>query len=372
MDRRGVLLIALALTGCGGSANAGYPPLPGPSPDTEVVAVSRDIATPQRPVFYYRDPKNRNRLLAYDWSGVLRGTVTVAATQPFGVEPSADGTMLLLFDAHIQSGGHAVGRVARGTWAGDNAHLCAFLNTIGGPGLPRTRQVSANESTGIDTPGALFYEPLTGKSRKVIDYGQFGPHGGPAVLACSAPNDRAVIGGSFVASMSGLTMVRLSDGKIVSRNLGGPHGGADGTLVSADGTLMAQGSTGGQSSGGYDAFTVFRIPSNQVVAEITGSIIQAFSADGTRALTVEYVGNSNEHGQYSVVNLATGLTLWSSILSPGTFLTRPGTGDFLVASRTYVANPSRPSDAATPFEDVWLVSADGSARKLLTHAVPLQ
>jgi hypothetical protein len=192
------------------------------------------------------------------------------------------------------------------------------------------------------------------------------------VLACSAANDRAVIGGSFVATMGGLTMVRLSDGKIISRTLGGAHGGAAGTLLSADGTLMAQGSTGGQSSGGYDAFTVFRIPSNQVVAEITGSGIVAFSADGTRALTVQWVGDGDEQGQYAVIELATGRTLWSSILSPGSFLTRPGSGDFLVASRTHVANPSRPTDAATSYEDVWLVSADGSARKLLTHAVPLE
>ena len=179
-----------------------------------------------------------------------------------------------------------------------------------------------------------------------------------------------MIGGSFVASLSGLEMIRLSDGHVVSQQLGGAHRGPDGTLVSPDGTLLALGSTGGVSMPGADAFTVFRLPGNDVVAQISGSGIEAFSADDTRLLTVEDVGGSNEHRRYQVIDLASGRSIWSAVLSPGTVLTRPGSGDFLVASRTHEPSPTR-ANGLDPFEDVWLVSADGSAHLLLKHASPL-
>lgn len=364
-------LVAWGLVGCQANPSyAGYPPLPGPAPDSEVVAVSPEIAATDQPVFYYRDAQNSNRLLAYDWSGTLRGSLTVSASEPFGVTPSADGRVLLLTHGHIKSGGQVLGRVSPGTWAGDGAHLCAFLNHLGGPGGTRTRQLSANSFESIATPATLFYESVSGGTRSLLDYGEFAPHGGPAVLACSAANDRAVIGGSFVASLSGLEMIRLSDGHVVSQQLGGAHRGPDGTLVSPDGTLLALGSTGGVSMPGADAFTVFRLPGNDVVAQISGSGIEAFSADDTRLLTVEDVGGSNEHRRYQVIDLASGRSIWSAVLSPGTVLTRPGSGDFLVASRTHEPSPTR-ANGLDPFEDVWLVSADGSAHLLLKHASPL-
>src|ERR1700737_1568240 len=358
-------LVAWGLVGCQANPSyAGYPPLPGRAPDSEVVAVSPEIAATGQPVFYYRDAQNGNRLLAYDWSGTLRGSLTVSASEPFGVTPSADGRVLLLTHGHIKSGGQVLGRVSPGTWAGDGAHLCAFLNHLGGPGGTRTRQLSANSFESIATPATLFYESVSGGTRSLLDYGEFAPHGGPAVLACSAANDRAVIGGSFVASLSGLEMIRLSDGHVVSQQLGGAHRGPDGTLVSPDGTLLALGSTGGVSMPGADAFTVFRLPGNDVVAQISGSGIEAFSADDTRLLTVEDGGGRNGPRRYQVIDLASGRSIWSAVLSPGTVLTRPGSGDFLVASRTHEPSPTR-ANGLDPFEDVWLVSADGSAHLLL-------
>ena len=287
------ILTAWAVTGCQGNPiYAGYPPLPGPASDTEAVAVSPEIATADHPVFYYRDAQNPNRLLAYDWTGTLRGSVTVSASEPVGVSPSADGTVLLLMHGHVLSGGQVLGRVSMGVWAGDNAHLCTFFNRLGGPGQTRTRQVSANSYEGIDTPATLFYESVSGETRRLLDYGEFGSHSGPVVLACSGAKDRAVIGGSFVGSISGVAMIRLSDGQVTSQQLGTAHRGPDGTLVSADASLLALGSTGGVSMPGGDAFTVFRIPSNEVVAQIAGSGAEAFSADDSKVLTVEDIGGS--------------------------------------------------------------------------------
>src|SRR3990170_1824063 len=133
-----LLLLAVGIASCGGEKGGvgGYPPLPGPKPDAEVVAVSTTIASSDTPVFYVRDADDPHRLIAYDWTGQRRGELTVSASEPFGVYPSPDGTMILLTHGHIVSGGEALGKVARGTWAGDNEHLCAFLNQKGGPGAP--------------------------------------------------------------------------------------------------------------------------------------------------------------------------------------------------------------------------------------------
>jgi hypothetical protein len=368
-------LIAVAgvmLAGCQASASdAGFPPLPGPSPDTEAVAVSAKIAAPGQPVFYVRDAQDSHRLRAYDWNGAFRGSLTVSASEPFGVYPSADGTVLLLQHAHILTGGRALGQLENGTWAGDNQRVCSFLNTKGGPGAPRSRQISANESQGIDTPGALFSISVTGERRKVLDYGAFGQHGGPMVLACNSASNRAVIAQSFTATMSQLEMVNLSDGKVVARDPRGSTSGPAGVILSADGSLLGSGSTWQTSSGqGTDAFTIYRLPSNELVRRVTGTGIRAFSADGRRILTVEYLNGSNQLGRYGLLDLSTGTSLWSAVLSPGTVLTRPGTGDFILGSWNYEPSRTRPN-TNDAFEDVWLVPANGSARLILKHATPL-
>jgi hypothetical protein len=91
-----------------------------------VVAVSSAIASVDHPVFYYRDPDNAHRLIAYDWDGIRRGAIDVTASEPYGVYPTADGRMLLLMHAHVASGGQPVGKVASGAWAGRGADQSAL------------------------------------------------------------------------------------------------------------------------------------------------------------------------------------------------------------------------------------------------------
>ena len=371
--RIALLAVGIALTACQSAPFASAnPQLARPAPNVEVVAVSSEIASPSRPVFYLRDQKDSNRLLAYDWGGVARGSLTVSSSEPYGVYPSADGTMLLLMHASVTSGGRSLGRTTNGRWAGDNAHLCAFLNRIGGPPGYAPRQVGPNSFENYATPGTLFYESVDGSSRRVLDYGQFGSHGGPVVLACSASNDRAVIGGSFVADVSGLQVIRLSDGKVVGLGPSRPTTGADGVMVSADAKLIAIGSTAGISVGAAgDAFSVYRISDNTKIAHITGGGLAAFSADDSRALIVEDVGGSNERQQYQLIDIASSRPLWSAVLTPGIVLARPGSGDFLVGSTTREISATNPN-AYDSFEDLWLISADGSARLLLKHVSPIQ
>jgi hypothetical protein len=372
-DRTGLAVIGLALVGCGPSlGDIGYSPLPGPAPDSEVVAVSSAIASVDHPVFYYRDPDNPHRLIAYDWDGMRRGAIDVTASEPYGVYPTADGRMLLLMHAHLVSGGQPVGQVANGTWAGDNRHLCVFLNQLGGPGMPRTRQIGPNSYQGINTPGTLFYQTVGGPSRRVVDYGAFGPHGGPAILACSARTDRAVIVQTFVASQSDLEVIRLSDGQLISQGIARSASQPDGLVASADGTLLGEGSTAsGWNPGGENSFVVRRLPDGQVLAHITGGGIEAFSADDSKVLVVQYQNGGSQSGRYQTIDLATLRSTWSAVLTPGTVRTRPGTGDFLVASRSWELSKTR-ANGNDPFEDVWLVPANGPARLLLQHVPPLE
>ena len=66
-----MLAAGICLTACQSAPFASATPqLAKPAPNVEVVAVSSEIASPGRPVFYLRDTKGANRLLAYDWAGV--------------------------------------------------------------------------------------------------------------------------------------------------------------------------------------------------------------------------------------------------------------------------------------------------------------
>ncbi len=364
-----LLVLAVGIGACGGGSlgiGSQYPPLPGPNADAEVVAVWDAIASPSRPAFYTHDDTNSHRLIAYDWTGNRRGELTIAASEPFGVYPSLDGTVILLTHGHIVSGGKAVGKVARGTWAGDNRHLCAFLNERRGPGAPQERKVSANQYKGRSPVAALFLESATGDVRRVMGFGSFGQHGGPQVLACNTAADRAVITETFVGVQSSPRLIRLSDGQVTYQQTSQESGRAQGFVASDDGSLLAEGST---SSLYGDSFIVRALPSGDVVAQVSGGGVVAFSGDNTRVLTVKYLNGSNEFGEYRVIELATGRVVWSALLSPGTHLTRPGSSDFIVGSTIWEG--STPGKARNRFEDVWLVPASGEARLLLKHSPPI-
>ncbi len=324
------------------------------------------IASPKHPVFYTYDASNSHRLIAYDWAGEYRGELRVSASEPFGVYPSADGTMILLTHGHVVSGGETVGKVARGTWAEDDAHLCSFLNTLGGPGASQWRKISANESEGRSPAASLFLETTAGQMQRVVDFGSFGPHGGAEVMAYDAAADRAVITETFVGQQSSPQMARLSDGQLIYQHPTPQLGPRKGFVASQDGSLLAEGSTADFG----DSFTVYAIPSGTKVVEIAGGGIVAFSGDKTRVLTVRYLNNSNEFGEYRVVELATGRVVWSAVLSPGTVLARPNSPEFIVAGSVW-EDPPAGSNTRRRFENVWLVPASGPARMLLEHSSPV-
>ncbi|HEV2033248.1 MAG TPA: hypothetical protein VGU71_03465 [Candidatus Dormibacteraeota bacterium] len=178
-----------------------------------------------------------------------------------------------------------------------------------------------------------------------------------------------MIAQTFVAQQSSIEVLDLSNGHLLYSFAQSQAAQPDGVVVSEDGSLLAEGSTA-STWNGNDSFVVHRLPGGAVVTQIGGGGAVAFSSDNTRVLTVQYLNGSNQAGMYRVVDLATSRVVWSAVMSPGTHLTRPGGGDFLIASWTYEPSTSRPNGADS-FEDVWLVPTDGSARMLLKHVVPV-
>lgn len=101
----------------------------------------------------------------------------------------------------------------------------------------------------------------------------------------------------------------------------------------------------------------------------TGGAI-AFSDDNSRVVTVLCENNGSETGRFSVVDWQSDTVLWSIEGGPGTVLTRPGTGDFLISLTHYRPSIDRPGERDA-FEDTWIVHRDGSARLVLRDAAPV-
>jgi hypothetical protein len=349
-----------------------FPRLRGPNPNAQLVVVSREIASPEDPVFYVVDPEDQNRVIAYGWDGGRRGELIISSDEPYGLIPSQDGTMVLLAyaDAHVVSGGENIRRVDAGMWAGDNEHLCVFLNELGGHGGVRERQTSENTFEGQATAATLFLENTSGERKPVIAHGAFDFHGGPELLACDAEADRAVIAQSFIAHLSDLKVVRLSDGQVLYQDANDDYRGVGGMLASRDGTALAEGCT--SNYGLCGRFIVRNIPSGEQIADIrkVGGIV-TFSDDNTRVITVQYLNGSNEFGVYRVIELATSRVVWFGVLSPGRVLTRPDSADFIVTDS--IREPSGAPDGRLDlFEDMWLIPESGEARLLLRHSSPVR
>lgn len=361
----------LVLQACGREATAHTTPAvpaahPTPTPTGRhlalVAEVPAAVASPARPVFWALEAPESHVLVAYDWQGVRRGTVTVEGAG-FGVLPSPDGTRLLLLNAESVHGARLIGHAPWGIWADDDSHVCAF----GGPGGQLAQDSPARAPGG---PAALYITDVTtSESRKVIDDGRFGEMGGPVILACSVPQDRAVVATSFVGQISGAVRLRLSDGVSRPVSLRGPGAGPDGVVVSNDGRYLGERSTAGTftGSGSGDHFTISATAGAGVLREIPGGIV-AFSDDDSRVLTVTFK-NSNMSGVYRLVDWQSGAVVWTMTVEPGTVLTQPRSGSVLVANRMYEPSTIRPN-GNDAFEDIWIVQADGRATEVLRHVPP--
>lgn len=378
--RRGVALALLACTAvlaaCGrGAGLAGSAPTPtvdtktpppdhspgtpwpsptGPQPTAipEVLtfwSVPVSIATAAHPVvWYYADPPHTDTLVAYDWSGARRGTLHVSDSGQSVISPSPDGTRLVVRGTAQIEGAAMTGRSAGldTTWARDDEHVCDWRALDGQPvdGRPQSAVL----------PAALWLGDASGGDHRVLAYGEWGAHGGPATLACSVPDDRALVAVSFTASMNDIRLIRLSTGARIAAAITSSVDG--GIVASRDGAYVALGDAGGSWSG--RGFAVLDTVTGARLAHIDGSALLAFSDDDTRALVVAWQNNSNQTGRYSLIDWRTGHVFWSAVQMPGTLLLRPHSGDFLLGNAHWVMRPDNSS--RYPIDEPVIVHADGS------------
>jgi hypothetical protein len=305
-----------------------------PLEDQVVVQVPPTVASADHPAIWFRDAVDDKLLVAYDWSGHRVGDFRVTNSEPYGALQSPDGSALVLRHAHPQTGAVAVGG-ARGyvTWAGDSEHLCSLRQADG--------SVYAGDFTSPAAPGALFLDqPGTGGSTRVITVGSFGPHGGPTVLSCSMPHDRAIVGQSFVALVSQLRTVELSTGAPRSVSLDPvPGDGPRGVVASNDGSLIGYGSSATQS-GDVNEFSIYAADSGKRLTTMHDVGIVAFSDDDRFVVTLRPLPEVTPPAQpadgvYQLVDWRTMRVIWSATLTASKVVTRPDSGDVLLQPYTY-------------------------------------
>jgi hypothetical protein len=355
----GVVMAAIAtsaaLAGCGGSGNSAS------VQEQWVVEVPSTVASAENPAIWFLDRTDDHLLVAYDWEGDQVGSIRFSSSQPFGAFQSPDGTALVT-SARPASGATVIGRAdANVTWARDSSHLCSFRQPSG---------ADFGEPTTTFEPGALFIDdPASGGSRRVLRFGSYGPMSDPTALSCSIPDDRAVVGESFVASVSSLHVITLSSGASTafSPQPPPPAEGPQGVIASADGTLVAEGSTAGTWADSFQSaayqFTVYDSSTGAALATVPNGIV-AFSDDDSRVLTVQYLNNSNQEGIYRLVDWRTGAVLWSDQLATGSVLTRPDSGDVVVEPTTHGGSASGSPGTLQPYATPIIVRADGTTLEL--------
>jgi hypothetical protein len=188
----------------------------------------------------------------------------------------------------------------------------------------------------------------------------------PTALSCSIPDDRAVVGESFVGETNSLQVVTLSSGASTafSPQPPPPAEGPQGAIASADGTLVAEGSINGTGpSTNTNQFTVYDSSTGGALATVPNDIV-TFSDDDSRVLTVQEFNSTNQGGIYRLVDWSTGAVLWSDHLALGSFLTRPDSGDVVVEPTTFRGSVPGSPGTLQPYTTPIIVRADGTTLQL--------
>jgi hypothetical protein len=200
-------------------------------------------------------------------------------------------------------------------------------------------------------------------------FGTYNPMGGPTVVSCSIPDDRAVVGQSFSGQVNSLHVVAPVTGATAVFSPQPPPSvqAPQGVVASVDGTLIAEGSSASTWASTFqlvnNQFTVYDSSTGTALATVPNGIV-TFSDDGSRVLTVQYLNNSNQEGIYRLVDWRTGAVLWSDQLAPGSFLTRPNSGDVLVEPNSSWGPVPGLQGTRQPYTTPIIVRADGTTLQL--------
>ena len=188
------------------------------------------------------------------------------------------------------------------------------------------------------------------------------------INSCSARNDQAILVRTNTMWPSELWIVRLSDGKVLSRTTYANPELLSNVVASADSAFIAENSSKsvGQLMGQTAPSTIIRRLSDRtVVATLDPSVgVLAFSSDDSLVLaaTTPWVGG--QPTQLAVIDLQSGRTLWT-YNGPHMFssaVAQPGGRDFALVLR-------KPNVDA-PLIRLIIVHADGTTSDFPRNYVP--
>lgn len=312
---------------------------PTPIPSASPTPLSNRLDVPaDTPVILYHDPANFDQIDGMTWGGdksgvVGQGGVAGGAPNPAGTfyGTSTDirdraGRVVVTLDTGVVKG-------FNGFWADDEVHYCEMVRSA-------ARDVTAPAILQLGAPGQ--------RPTSIARLGDMPSAnlnaGGPAVVACSPANDRAVVyqsGGQGVGVRQ-FWVVQLSTGHVV-------WSGGSGSWIAAshDGDYVAL----GQESQTAHTTTTLYGPTGGVQAHIDGAVY-SFSWDG--ALVVV----QKQNAPVTVIRLRDGSIVWSAA-GPGSYYVsqasaEPGGTRLAVGIITAFAQ-----DNGFPSVDLFVIGPDG-------------
>jgi hypothetical protein len=252
---------------------------------------------------YVRDPANPHGLVAYDWRGSRRGSVTlptwveIARLRPapngstFMIDPSTPGDYAAYFDR----GGRVLFEsddpaFSSQVWADDSTHVCVLADA---------------------TDGARLITRLPGQRDRTA---QTRLASGYTVAGCSLRADTAV-----VTSGADLELLSLSNGHSILAQRS-----SAGVLASADGAYVAL------SFNGAAPVSIYKLPDlSTPLAQLDASLVP-FAFSGDDSMLVASVGAS---GAMRAIAWRSGAVAWSydsGGAAPDLVLARPAAEDFVL------------------------------------------
>ncbi len=316
-------------------------PAPTPAPTAMAQALNVPDSTP---VILFRDPVDVQQIDGITWDGSASGRVAANPGQGFIQNPS--GTLYGIQGSIRNRTGAVVATPSvntkgfQATWADDGQHYCSMVSAdaLGQPGgEPTTLQLTT-----------------VGKApRNIAQIGRVYEQTSAGVAACSIEKDRAVaVQSNSVAFTVQFWVVKLSTGRVVWTR---PSSGE--VRSSRDGQYIAEIITGGTGS----ATTTIYSPTGAVLGHVAGRI-EGFSWDGSLAVQMATYGS-----QVSVINWRSGAVVWTGPSDGGYLDAIPEPGGQGIA--VSVRNPQHPQTGGFPPRDIYVVTPDGQAVKLLTDVM---
>lgn len=317
-------------------------PIATPAPTPVPTAMAQPLNVPaSTPVILFRDPVDVQQIDGVTWDGSAKGRVAANPGEGFVQNPAGtlygwtgfirDRTGATVASPTVNTKGFP------GIWADDGQHYCGMVSKSALPpagGEPATLQVAA-----------------VGQAPKnIVQVAQMYDQASAGVVACSIGKDRAVVAqGTSTGTAIQFWVVQLSTGRVLwTRPSGDIRASSDGQYIAEIIYNQATGSS----------MTTIYSPTGAVLGHVAGRV-EAFSWDGSLAVQMEAYG-----GQVSILNWRNGTVVWKGPSDGGYVDAIPQPGGQAIA--VSVLNPQHPQTGGFPPRDIYVVTPDGQAIKLLS------